>query len=98
MTVVDVDQLNRDPEPVTGTPNTSGESPFIGSCTLSLQRAERQGRGTHGGGDAGEIKSLGHPRFSIGRRQSQFSYQRVVAGVGMDKVKDRFILYQHHPR
>src|SRR3984885_10229939 len=25
MTVVDVDQLNRDPEPVTGTPNTSVE-------------------------------------------------------------------------
>jgi hypothetical protein len=36
--------------------------------------------------------------FSIGRRQPQLFYQRVVAAVGMDEVKDRFSLYQDEPR
>lgn len=61
-------------------------------------RREREGRGTHCGGDAGGVKSVGHPRFSIGRRQPQFSYQRVVPAVGMDEVKDRFSLYQDERR
>ncbi len=35
---------------------------------------------------------------SICGRQAQFGYQRAIAAVGMDEVKDRFILDQHEPR
>ena len=36
--------------------------------------------------------------ISICGRQAQFGYQRAIAAVGMDEVKDRFSLYQDEPR